>query len=164
MKTLLILNAAIAAALIGSVRADEIQPPFTKDGLWQATTAHTTAGKTSQMSLKICQNRDTQQKDRDLSLQVRQKDQCAHTTTLAGPGVYVTEKKCTTGPNAGSSTKATMTFQGDTAYRLDMHMTNSAGAESAMIVDAKYLGPCPPDMKPGDTLLPDGKKLNTSGN
>jgi hypothetical protein len=164
MKTLLILNAAIAAAIIGNVRADEIQPPFTKDGLWQATTSHTMAGKTTQMIMKICQNRDTQQKDRDLSAQLRQKDQCAHTTTQAGPGIYVIEKKCTTGPNAGSSSKSTMTFQGDAAYRLDMHMTSSAGAESAMSIEAKYLGPCPPDMKPGDAVMPDGKKINTSGN
>jgi Protein of unknown function (DUF3617) len=164
MRTLFILNAAIAAAVIGSVRADDIQPPFTKEGLWQASTSHTMAGKTTQMTMKVCQNRETQQKDRDLSLQLRQKDQCTHTTTLASPGVYVTEKKCTAGPNAGSATKATMTFQGDTAYRVDMHMTSSAGAESAMTIDAKYLGPCPPDMKPGDAILPNGSKLNTSGN
>jgi hypothetical protein len=164
MKTLLILNAAIAAAVIGSVRADEIQPPFTKDGLWQATTSHTMAGKTTQMTLKMCQNHDTQQKERDMSLQLRQKDQCAHTSTQAGPGVYVSEKKCTTGPNAGSSTKVTMTFQGDTAYRVDVHITSSTGAESAMSVDGKYLGSCPPDMKPGDMVTPDGKKMNTSGN
>ncbi len=164
MRTLLLLNAVIAAALIGSVRADDIQPPFTKDGLWEASTSHTMAGKTTQMTLKICQNRATQQKDRDLSAQLRRQDQCTHTTTQTGPGVYITDKKCTTGPNAGAATKATMTFQGDTAYRLDMHMTSSAGAESAMLVDAKYLGPCPPDMKPGDTIMPDGKKLNTSGN
>jgi hypothetical protein len=105
MKSLLIVN---AAAVIGSVRADEIQPPFTKDGLWQATTSHTMAGKTTQMTMKICQNHDTQQKERDMSLQLRQKDQCAHSSIQASPGVYISEKKCTTGPNAGSSTKVTI--------------------------------------------------------
>jgi hypothetical protein len=164
MKTLVMLNAVIATAAIATVRAGDIEPPFTKEGLWEATTSHTAAGKTSQMKMKICQNRDTQQKDRDLSLQLRQKDQCTHTTTLAGTGVYVMEKKCTTGPNAGSATKATMTIQGDGAYRLDMHMTSSAGAESAMIVEAKYLGPCPADMKPGDAVMPDGRKMSTTGN
>lgn len=164
MKTLLILSAAIAAAVIGSVRADEIQPPFTKEGLWEATTSQTTAAKTTQMTMKLCQNRATQQKDRDLSSQLRQKDQCAHTTVQTGPGVYISDKKCTTGSNAGSSSKSTMTFQGDTAYRLELHMTSSAGAESAMSIDAKYLGPCPPDMKPGDVVTADGKKFNTSEN
>jgi hypothetical protein len=164
MKTLLILNAAIAAAVIGSVRADEIQPPFMKDGLWEATTSHAVAGKTTQMTMKMCQSHDTQQKDRELSAQLRQKDQCAHTTTQTGPGVYVSEKKCSTGPNAGSTSKSTMTFQGDTAYRMDLHMTSGAGAESAMVIDAKYLGPCPPDMKPGDAVTADGKKFNMSGN
>jgi hypothetical protein len=164
VKALLILNAAIAAAVFGNVRADELQPPFTKDGLWQATTSHTAAGKPNQMTMKICQDHGTQQKDRELSAQLRAKDQCAHTTTQAGPGVYVVEKKCTTGPNAGSSSKSTMTFQGDTAYRLDMHMTSSTGAESAMSIEAKYLGPCPADMKPGDTVMPDGRKISTGGN
>jgi hypothetical protein len=164
MKTLLILNAAIAAAVIGSVRADEIQPPFTKEGLWEATTSHTMAGKTTQMTMKICQNHATQQKDRDLSAQLRQKDQCVHTTTQSVPGIYLSDKKCTTGPNAGSASKSTLTFQGDTAYRLDMHVTSNSGAESAMNIDAKYLGPCPPDMKPGDVVTADGKKFNTGGN
>ena len=116
------------------------------------------------MTMKICQDHGTQQKDRELSAQLRAKDQCAHTTTQTGPGVYVVEKKCATGPNAGSSSKSTMTFQGDTAYRLDMHMTNNSGAESAMSIEAKYLGPCPADMKPGDTVMPDGKKISIGGN
>jgi uncharacterized protein DUF3617 len=164
MKTLLILNAAIAAAVIGSVRADEIQPPFTKEGLWEATTSHTMAGKTTQMTMKICQNHATQQKDRDLSAQLRGKDQCVHTTSQSGPGIYVSDKKCTTGPNAGSSSKSTLTLQGDTAYHLDLHVTSNAGAESAMNIDAKYLGPCPSDMKPGDVVTADGKKFNAGGN
>ena len=46
----------------------------------------------------------------------------------------------------------------------DTSVTSSAGAESAMLIDAKYLGPCPPDMKPGETIMPDGKKINTMGN
>jgi hypothetical protein len=162
VRTLLILSAAIGATVAGGIRADEIQPPFTKDGLWEATTSHTMAGKTTQTTLKMCQSRDTQQKERELSAQLRQKDQCTHTTTQPGPGTYVTEKKCTTGPNAGSTSKSTMTFQGDTAYRLDMHM-NRAGTESAMTIEAKYLGPCPPDMKPGDTVLADGQKINITG-
>jgi hypothetical protein len=164
VKTPLIFGAAIAAAILGNVHADEIQPPFTKDGLWQATTSHTMAGKTNQMTLKICQDHSTQQKDRDLSAQLRAKDQCTHTTSQPGPGVYVVEKKCTIGPNAGSASKSTLTFQGDGAYRLDMHVTGKTGAESVMSIDGKYLGPCPADMKPGDTVMPDGKKINTSGN
>jgi hypothetical protein len=154
----------MAAAVFGNVRADELQPPFTKDGLWQATTSHTMAGKTSQMTLKICQDRSMQQKDRERSAQFRAQDQCAHTTTQTAPGVYVNEKKCAAGPNAGSSSKSTLTFQGETAYHLDMHMTSKTGAENTMTIDAKYLGPCPADMKPGDTLTPDGKKINVAGN
>lgn len=163
MKTLLILTAAIAATVIGIARADEIQPPFTKDGLWEATTSHLMAGKTNQMTMKICQDHSTQQKDRELSAQLRAKDQCVHSTTQPAPGVYVVEKKCTTGPSAGTSSKGTMTFRGDSAYRMEMRMTNGAGAESSMTIEAKYVGPCPADMKPGDTIMPDGKKFSAGG-
>jgi hypothetical protein len=156
MRTLFILNAAIAAAVIGSVHADELQPPFTKDGLWQATTSHTMLGKTTQIVVKVCQNRETQQKERDSAAQLRQKDQCQHTITQPAPGTYVTESKCTTGPRAGSSSKITITFQGDSAYHMDMHATSGSGTESSMVIDSKYVGPCPPDMKPGDTVMGNG--------
>ena len=163
MRTLL-MNAAIAAALIGNVRAADIEPPFAKDGLWEATTSHTMMGKTTQATVKLCQNRESQQKEREFSAQMRQKDQCSRTTTQTAPGTFVIESKCTSGPRAGSSSKTTMTFQGDSAYHMDMHMTTSSGVENTMVIDGKYVGACPPDMKPGDTVMGNGQKFNMNTN
>jgi hypothetical protein len=159
MRTLLTLTAAIAALLAGAVQAGDIQPPFTKEGLWEANTSHTMMGKTTQVTVKVCQNRETQQKERDEAAARRQKDQCTYTTTQPAPGTYVSESKCTTGPRAGNSSKATMTFQGDSAYHVEMHMTSASGSESTMIADSKYVGPCPADMKPGDTVMGNGQKI-----
>jgi hypothetical protein len=161
MRILLTSTAAIAALLTGTVGAGDIQPPFTKEGLWEATTSQTVMGKTIKVTMKVCQNHESQQKERDFSMQLRQKDQCTYTTTQPTPGTYVVESKCTTGPRAGDSSKSTMTFQGDTAYHLEVHMTRSSGAESTMVGDSKYVGSCPANMKPGDTVTADGQKIGS---
>jgi hypothetical protein len=159
MRTLLTSTAAIAALLTGTVGAGDIQPPFTKEGLWEATSSHTMMGKTTKVTVKVCQNHESEQKERDSAAQLRQKNQCTYTTTQPTPGTYVTESKCTTGPRAGNSSKSTITFQGDTAYHVEMRMTSSSGMESTMVADSKYVGSCPATMKPGDTVMGDGQKI-----
>jgi hypothetical protein len=148
-----------ALLLVGSARADDPQLPYFKEGLWQATTSHSFGGKSTQMILKICQNRDTQNKDRELSASLRKRSQCTYKISHPTPNTYVTEDQCPAGQPAS---KGTITFQGDKAYRLEMH--RGAGSEqSVMIVDARYLGSCPADMKPGDVIMPDGTKSNVNG-
>jgi hypothetical protein len=50
------------------------------------------------------------------------------------------------------------TYQGDTASHTEMH-TNDGKSETVTTMDAKYLGSCPAGMKPGDAVMPDGKKI-----
>jgi hypothetical protein len=68
----------------------------------------------------------------------------------------VEQSRCAKGPNAGTDTRIVYTYQGDTAYRMEMHM-NPGNSEKLMIMDAKYLGSCPAGMKAGDSIMPDGK-------
>jgi hypothetical protein len=69
--------------------------------------------------------------------------------------------RCDAGPLAGSISKTTMTYKGDTSYHIEQHMTGKS--ESVTIIDESYLGSCPPDMKPGDVVMADGKKMNIGG-
>jgi hypothetical protein len=36
----------------------------------------------------------------------------------------------------------------------------SGDSESVTIIDSRYLGSCPADMKPGDTVMADGTKMS----
>lgn len=163
MKTLLILNAAIAAAAIGSVSAEEMQPPLMKEGLWENHSSQTMMGRTFQTTIKICQSIDAQKKEREFAAKVRERNKCTVTMSQPSPGVYLSESRCALGASAGSVSRSTMTFQGDGSYRVETRMT-IAGNDHVSVMDAKYVGPCPPDMKPGDTLMPDGRKINVTGN
>jgi hypothetical protein len=153
---------AVAALLVLScVRADEFEPPYFKDGLWQANTSRTSEGKTTQTSMKLCQNHETQKKDRDFSASLRKRSQCTFKVSHPTANSYVTEDQCAAGPSPASTSKTTITFQGDTTYRMEMHRV-AGTRESIMIIDAKYLGSCPVDMKPGDAVMADGTKMNTA--
>jgi hypothetical protein len=153
---------AITALLaVSASSADNFQAPFVKDGLWQANTSLTSAGKTTQVSVKICQNHETQQKDQDLSASLRKRFQCTLQVSHPSTGVFIAVNRCAAGPSPGSVTKTTETLQGDTAYRVEQRRTVGS-QESVTIIEGKYLGSCPSDMKPGDTVLPDGRKMNVN--
>jgi hypothetical protein len=156
MKTALMIAALL---LVGTVRADEFEPPYFKDGLWQATTTHNVGGKPTQITLKLCQNRDTQKKDREFSASLRKRSQCTYKVTHPTATTYVTEDQC---PAGKPSTRGTITFTNENAYKMEMHRISGTD-DSAMTIDAKYLGSCPADMKPGDVIMPDGTKMNAAG-
>jgi len=53
----------------------------------------------------------------------------------------------------------TMISQGDTSYHMEQHMTTGQ-SKTVTIIDERYLGSCTADMKPGDAVMADGKKIS----
>jgi hypothetical protein len=58
-----------------------------------------------------------------------------------------------------------ITFTGNTAYRsqTQSHMTPAmpyGGADHMSSVDARWAGPCPADMKPGDIAMANGMRMH----
>jgi hypothetical protein len=150
--------AVMALLVCGSGRADEAPAPFLKNGLWQASSTRTSAGKTTQLSSKTCENHQTQQDSHEMAQTLRKRFQCTMKVSQPSAGVYVTENRCAAGPNPGAVTKTTEAYKGD-SYRIEQHRM-VCSRDNLMIVEGKYLGACPADMKPGDTVLPDGSKMN----
>jgi hypothetical protein len=111
--------------------------------------------------LKLCRTHEYDQTVRS-SIQLagentRKLNQCTEKVKRKSANSYSSEMHCA---RDGSVTKVTMTFQDDTSYHMDMHLKNSGGSETEMIVDDRYVGSCPSDMKPGDAVTGDGKKMN----
>ncbi len=154
-----VLLVTVLSALIEIAGADEFKPPPMKDGLWETHSRQTQQGKTVfDTSIKMCQPKELTKSLQSSGEEFRKKNACTSAVTQPSPNTYVEESRCAKGPHAGSVTKITYTYQGDTASHMEMH-TNDGKSETVMIMDSKYLGSCPAGMKPGDAVMPDGKKI-----
>ncbi|MGO9037946.1 MAG: DUF3617 domain-containing protein [Steroidobacteraceae bacterium] len=154
-----VLLVTFLSLVIEIAGADEFKPPPMKDGLWETHSKQTQQGKTVfDTSVKMCQSKELTKSLQSSGAEFRKKNECTSAVTQPSPNTYVEESRCAKGPNAGSVTKITYTYQGDTASRTEMHV-NDGKSETVMIMDAKYLGSCPAGMKPGDVVMPDGKKI-----
>lgn len=143
----------------GIAQADGFKPPPTREGLWETHSTHTQQGKTVfDKTIKMCQSNESTQSMQARAEEMRKQNECTSNVTQPSTGTYVEESRCAKGPNAGSVTKVVYTYQGDTASHTEMRM-NIGKSESAMIIDAKYVGSCPAGMKPGDLVI-DGKIIS----
>lgn len=153
---------AVLSVWIGIAAADGIQPPPTKEGLWETHSSQIRQGKAvSDNAVQMCQSKETTKSMQSKGEEMRKTNECTSTVAKPSANTYVEESRCAKGPNAGSVTKVVYTYQGDTASHTEMHI-NVGTSETVMIIDAKYLGSCPASMKPGD-LMVDGKII-PSGN
>ncbi len=156
------LLVAVVSVMSGIAGADEFKPPPMKDGLWETHSTQTQQGKTVfDTSVKMCRSKELTNSMQSSGEELRKKNACTSAVTQPSPNTYAEESRCAKGPNAGSVTKITYTYQGDTASHTEMHM-NVGKSETVMIMDAKYLGSCPAGMKPGDLIM--GGKIISGGN
>ncbi len=149
-------------ASIGIAGAQEFKPPPMKEGFWETHSVESKQGKTLfETTVKMCQSNETTKSSQANAEELRKKNACTSTVSQPSPNTYVEESRCTKGPNAGSVTKVIYTYQADVSSHTEMHV--KAGAdETLMVMDTKYVGSCPADLKPGDLLMSDGKKISAS--
>jgi hypothetical protein len=154
-----------ALVVVGSITvagADEYKPPPMKDGLWETHSVQKAAGKTeSDLSIKMCQSKELTQQSEATSKELRKKEQCTSVVIQQTGDTVVEESRCAKGPNAGSVTKFIYSHTADTASHIEMH-THNGSTENVTVMDMKYLGSCPVGMKPGDIIMPDGKKIGAN--
>ena len=75
-----------------------------------------------------------------------------------------TDMVCTVGETR-ITTRTIMTFKGDTEYHREIKAhfdppTRTGRSDATSSQDAKWLGPCPDDMRPGDIVTPSGARSN----
>jgi hypothetical protein len=154
---------AVVAASITVAGADEYKPPPMKDGLWETHSVQTAAGKTvTDMSIKMCQSKELTQQGEATSKELRQKNECTSVITRQAGDTVVEESRCAKGPNAGAVTRFIYSHTADTVAHIEMHSRQGSTTESVTVMDMKYLGSCPAGMKPGDIIMPDGKKFGSN--
>lgn len=152
----------MVAAVTGTTvaRADEM--PTRKPGLWEIRMLDT-ATKAAGMTMQQCTDAATD-KDLTSNLSPMAKQTCSKNDVRKTAAGYMTDAVCTVN---GMSMTSHSDVTGDFNSAYTVHVTSKvSGApanvpqETTMTVEAKWLGPCKPDQKPGDIVMPGGFKIN----
>jgi hypothetical protein len=154
---------AIAAAVIclgGVASAQASDFPARRAGLWDVT-VNMESMKLPARTNKMCIDAATDA--RLMKLGMASKDAKCTQMKISGAGnTRIVDSVCHM--NGGTQkNRAVMTFSGNSAYRMDVRSQFSppigGHGESHIVQDAKWVGPCPADMKPGDMVV-NGMKIN----
>ncbi len=150
--------ACIAAT--SSAVADDL--PARKPGLWEIRLIDT-ATKAAGMTMQQCTDAATD-KDLTANLSPMAKQTCSKNDVRKTAAGYMSDAVCTVnGMSMTSHSDITGDF--DSAYTMTV-VSKMSGApagvprETTMMVEAKWLGACKPDQKPGNIVMPGGFRIN----
>jgi hypothetical protein len=153
-----LLLAAGCGLTLTAARADDM--PSRKPGLWEVTM--TRAGVPSSIQSKYCIDAATDAALYKMGLSASD-SMCTRRDIRRNGNVVTVDSVCKMGETQMTS-HSVLTYTGDAAYRNETQTRYNpplmGRTESAMTQDAKWVGPCPSDMKPGDVLMPGGMKIN----
>ena len=152
-------TALLAALPAPGARADEL--PLRKPGLWEMKIAKT-GSVLPEMTMQHCTD-ETTDKQMSTAFSPVAKETCSKRDISKTATGYVSDSVC----GAGG---VTMTSHSDvigdfnSAYTVKStaHSDKGAGGvhDVTTTIEAKWLGPCKPDQKPGDIVMPGGFKMN----
>lgn len=160
VRTAVLRDLACAVVAFGSLaiptaaRADD--PPSRKPGLWEITTSL----KGAPMS-KMCVDAASEAKFGAMGAETV-KDTCSQFQRHRDGAVYTQDSVC---KMMGSTLTShmVMTSIGDAEYKVEVTTHYDppfmGKADSNTVISGKWLGPCGPDMIPGDMLI-NGRKVH----
>ena len=160
-----LISLALGACLLVAVPvpdAGAVELPVRKAGLWEMKMLRTGA-PAPDMTMQHCTD-ETTDKAMSSSFSPASKDMCSRNDIQKTATGYVTDSVCGFG---GMSVKSHAEITGDfnSAYTVKS-TSNSTGApagvprDSTATIEAKWLGACKADQKPGDIIMPGGMKIN----
>jgi len=151
---------AAAALLLPIVVAGAVDFPERKEGLWERhnQTIANPGNKKTELTSKICRDRAY---DKSVTVTKPRGKDCTSNLESLGGGRYASQSRCTIGGTV-IETKQTFTYQGNTSFHSETHMTYtpafSGRTDQTIILDEKYVGSCPVGMNPGDESTPTVKQ------
>ncbi len=160
-----LVSMALGACLLAALPAPDagaVELPTRKAGLWEMKTMRA-GSPTPEMTMQQCTDATT---DKEMSslFSPASKEMCSKQDIQKTATGYVTDSACSVG---GMSITSHSEITGDfnAAYTVKS-MSNTKGGPAAMardsttVIEAKWLGPCKSDQKPGDIMMPGGMKMN----
>lgn len=157
---------AVLGLLIPSVANAAFDVPARKPGLWQMTMIFE-GSHIPQQNIKQCIDAATDKKMNSLGGEM-QKQNCSKQDMQHVGNTIVVDSICKSGMGGTSVSHAVVTGDFNSAYTVKADIKREGGAmpgmpanhEMKMTVDAKWLGPCAADQKPGDMIMGNGMKIN----
>jgi hypothetical protein len=135
--------------------------PLRKPGLWEMKLVRP-GSPLPEMTMQHCTD-ETTDKEMSTTFSPMSKEVCSKRDIQQTATGYVSDSVCSVG---GASMTSHSDIIGDfnSAYTIKMTAHSDRGVagirDSTMTIEAKWLGSCKPDQKPGDIVMPGGFKLN----
>jgi hypothetical protein len=152
----------LASCLLASVpvaRADEL--PLRKAGLWEMKMVRGSSPLPS-MTIQHCTD-ETTDKDMSTMFSPVSKEACSKRDVQKTATGYVSDSVCSAS-GVSMTTHADIIGDFNSAYTVKFTSHTEGGAvgshEISSSIEAKWLGACKPDQKPGDIVMPGGLKMN----
>jgi hypothetical protein len=149
---------ALAALLALPQAARATDYPPRHPGLWEITMTMS-GGQTPPHASRMCIDAATDARMQEIGMNATGKVCSRHDIHRDG-NVLTIDSVCKFG-NTEMTNHDVITFTGDTAYHGEIKSHANpplyGPADKTMTQDAKWVGPCPADMQPGDITTPMGK-------
>jgi len=157
------LSFAVALSLLAAVPATgaaAAELPQRKAGLWDMKMVRT-GSPIPDMTMQHCTDAST---DKQMSTSFSPgKDSCAKQDIQKTATGYVSDSVCTVaGMTVTSHAEITGDFNSAYTVKSTAHSERAGGParDSTTTIEAKWLGACKADQKPGDIMMPGGMKMN----
>jgi hypothetical protein len=154
------LAPALLLAAAAPVLAEEVEMPNRKAGLWEMKMV---SEAMPGMTMQHCTDETTDKQMRNAASPIA-KDMCSKNEIQKTATGFVTDSVCEIGGMKMNS-HAEITGDFNSAYTVKSTSQQQGGPiggprQTTMTLDAKWLGPCAADQKPGDIVMPGGFKMN----
>jgi hypothetical protein len=156
------LAATVLVWTISALAASAIEMPTRKAGLWEMKIVQSWS-RVPEMTIQHCSD-ETTDKQMNTAFSPMAKEICAKNDIQKTATGYISDSVCNV---AGMSSTTHSEIVGDfnSAYTVKMTLHNEGGPagtprEATMTMEAKWLGACKADQKPGDMVMPGGFKMN----
>jgi hypothetical protein len=153
---------ACLLALLPALDARAVEIPIRKAGLWEMKVIRT-GSPLPEMTMQHCTD-ETADKEMSTGFSPTSKEICSRQDIQKTATGYVTDSVCSV---AGMSITSHSDITGDfnSAYTVKTTSHSERGPsgqsrDSTTTIEAKWLGACKSDQKPGDIVMPGGFKLN----
>ena len=163
MRRLLLVSCSAAGllAMLPVNGAVAVELPVRKAGLWEMKVL--SGGSVPEMTMQQCTD-ETTDKDMSTAMSPMAKEMCSKQDIQKTSAGYVTDSVCAI---AGTTIKSKAEITGDfnSAYTVKSSSHSEGGMggaprDSTTTIEAKWVGACKGDQKPGDIMMPGGMKMN----
>jgi uncharacterized protein DUF3617 len=157
----LFASAAVTLALTSATYASADEFPARRAGLWEVTIS-SPGSQAAANSAKICIDEATESALMSLA-GATSKKLCSRLDIHFDGAEGMIDSVCKFGTSTQTS-HSRIVFNGDSAYHVETTAHYDpplyGKTEGSMIDDAKWTGPCPDDMKPGDMVTSTGIRMH----